>query len=154
MAESLARNSSALEATKNYSWKKCLVQKLDLAAKVTNYELAAGEPRLWESVLEDCSAAEVEIGFSKFFRGAVTFMPKPGEIRALILQHRSDRKAEAETCKTEQMLKENREARETGKTVSFGEILQRIKTIATEKAMPTAKDSTKQPSTKPLADAP
>lgn len=131
----LAERKQKSLATARQSSKECLASQLLLAATFSGKELTAPEVRMWESILGPHTPAEIEHGFHEYFSHGKTFMPQPGEIRELILVWRADRAREARACKTDQMLKENREARETGNTISFGEVLQKIKGIAATKSM-------------------
>lgn len=133
---SLVKSSSAPLVINRLSWKKSLVQKLDLAAKATSYELGAGEPRQWEQVLEGCSIEEIEYGFLAYFRDGGDYFPKPGKIRELILIWRSDKRRRSQDQKTQEMLRANQAARESGKTVSLAEVQAKLKEIAATKGLP------------------
>lgn len=125
----LAKSSSEQIAIRDSLWKKSLAQKLDLAAKASSYELGPGESRLWQQVLAGCTEEEVSYGFLNYFRSGSTFMPRPGQIRELVILWRADNRRLSEYQKTQDMLKENREARATGKAVGMAEMIEEWKKV-------------------------
>lgn len=110
------RNSGQLEIARQSSQAstEMLAQMLDLAAKMTSYELMPGEARLWNMKLVGFSADAIEWAFGEYLAqvGVDIYFPKPGQILGLCMAYNAAARQRSEEEETDRKLRENAEIRE------------------------------------------
>jgi hypothetical protein len=104
---SLARRSSGQLAIGKQSSPGSLARMLDLAAKMTSYELMPEEGRLWAQKLSNQPPEAIEWAFSNFLETG-RYFPKPAEISERIKLWHTQRKQ----SETDRLMDECRQTRE------------------------------------------
>jgi len=101
------------------------------AGDIYRREVLPSEIQIWRECFEGESERAVRDAFLQHLRTSAYF-PRPADIAAIVTHERDRARAQSDIVKTQRMLQKNREARETGRTISFAEAMQQIARHAAE----------------------
>lgn len=144
----LAKRSNESNAIVKQSYsaldsKKKLGQMLDLAAKMTNYELLPGETELWKIALSEQPAERIEHAFQQYLIRA-RFFPKLIDIIEIMRLEMQRERDQAEFEARRRDREQIQQAREQGECFGIAEVVDQFKKIIAQKKLPDLEPGRKQ----------